>query len=92
MIEDVCIDEFGENGTWKYDPSKHRYFRTQPDGTFSAIIDGKFLPDPEFLWNKKASLLKVSLDSDVGRKLKPTPAVFALWKHWQEKQNARLNS
>lgn len=84
------MDENG-NGVWRYDGAARRYIRFQDDGTHSAKIDGQFLPDPEELWQKRCDTLDVSRASDIGMKLKPQAATFALWNHWQKVQNAHTH-
>lgn len=87
MLQEVCIDKNG-GGVWLFDDSQKRYFRRQPDKTVSGIIEGRFLPDPEILWRSRCDQLDVAPNSDIGANLRPQPATFALWKHWQGVTNA----
>lgn len=87
MISDVCIDVHG-NGLWRYDDVLQRYFRLQDDGSVSGLIFGRFLPDPEKLWQSRLDAADVARVSRIGQELKPAPATFALWKHWQGVKNA----
>lgn len=84
----VCTDTNG-GGVWRFDKEHQRYFRVQMENdTISAIIDGKFLPDPNALWQNRVDQIDVARFSDIGQKMKPQPATWALWEHWKKVQDA----
>ena len=91
MLTQVCIDTNG-GGVWRYDDTDRRYFRTDEDGIVSGIIFGQFLPDPNALWERRLQLYEVSIEHEMADKLKPQPATFALWKHWNEVKSADLHA
>jgi hypothetical protein len=86
-MTEVCIDASG-GGTWRFVPETQTYVRSLADGTITATIAGKFLPDPAFLWERRLELYGVPANSEVGKKLKPQPATYALWQHWEGQGHA----
>lgn len=84
-LQSICVDQ-GGGGTWFFDKLYSRYLRRTDDDKLSAFIDGKWLPDPDYLWAQRLKLYGVPRDSEMGRKLKPQPVTHALWEHWQEAQ------
>jgi hypothetical protein len=86
-LQPICVDQSG-GGTWFFDKAFSRYLRRDDDETLNALIDGKWLPDPEYLWGECLKLFGVPRESEMGQKLKPQPATYALWEHWQEAQRA----
>ncbi len=91
MIVDVCTDTNG-GGLWRFDDVKNRYFRLQDDDSVSGLIEGRFIPDPDALWQSRCDVNNVARNSEIGQKLKPQPATYALWKHWNEVKNADANA
>jgi hypothetical protein len=84
-LQTICVDQSG-GGTWFFEKASLRYFRRNDDDGPNAVIDGKWLPDPEYLWGARLKLFGVPRDSEMGQKLKPQATTYALWDHWQEAQ------
>lgn len=95
----VCkdIEANGEASFWFF--SEGVYVRLQR-GQERARITGKNLPDPMLLWKQRceangaqwpcnAIVNPASRGQEI--RLKPTPAAFALFDHWQGAQHASLN-
>lgn len=91
MITDVIRDIHG-GGMWRFDDAANKYIRLQEDGTVSGLIEGRFLPDPAILWQARLDRADVARSSDAGQAMKPAPATFALWDHWQGVKNAECNA
>lgn len=80
----VCVD--AGDTEWRYNGVEKRYYRLK-NGEPVTKIDGKYLPDPDILWTQKIAVYakkghQVNVDA-----LKPTPAIFSLWKHWKNAGN-----
>jgi hypothetical protein len=86
-LQTICVDQSG-GGTWFFDKAFSRYLRRNDDAAPNAVIDGKWLPDPEYLWGARLKLFGVPRESGMGQRLKPQAATYALWEHWQEAQRA----
>jgi hypothetical protein len=86
-MSEVCIDSSG-GGTWRFVLETQTYVRFLPDGTVTATIAGRFLPDPDILWSKRLKLYGVPAGSDMGMRLKPQPTTYSLWQHWKGQKHA----
>jgi hypothetical protein len=87
-MSEVCVDSAG-GGTWRFEPDTKQYVRSLHDGTVTATIAGQFLPDPDALWGNRLKLYGVPAGSEMGERLKPQPATYALWQHWKGRDDAQ---
>lgn len=83
-LEIVCDD--ADYSLWKYDKSNNHYYRIYPDNTYT-MINGDYLPDPEGLLNNRIKLHQKKGQRVNIEALKPSPAIYALWKHQQGVKN-----
>lgn len=74
-MEFVCQDPSGD--TWYY--SGEKYLRLNA-GEVRSRISGKYLPDPIKLWESRA---KKNNHDTCTPEDRPSPATFALYKHWE---------
>lgn len=74
----VCQDE--GNSYWHYHAEKDCYYRLYKGGDYSLIY-GKYLPDPEKLWNNRIDRIRSTQGRTDIDAVKPSPATYALWEH-----------
>lgn len=77
-MEKVCDDA---GSSWYYCPDDDKYYRVNAQGQKYRKISGQFLPNPEEVWRQKIGAAILRGDRPDVNKLKPTPAVYALWDH-----------
>lgn len=78
-MEFICKDS--GSSEWHYDDANKKYIRTYKDGRKISIY-GRFIPNPEKLWKEKIeNAQKEGRKIDVNG-MKPSDAVFSLWKHY----------
>lgn len=85
----VCQDfeKNGDKSLWFY--NEGQYVRHDKRGKIVGIINGKELPDPDYLWKARCEQMQVDLGTEIfshmgkNLRLKPTDAIFSLFKHWQ---------
>jgi hypothetical protein len=83
MLHLVCEDN-GDT-SWCYDDRAKQYVRFDTAHNAVARIDGKYLPDPDELWQRRLDNFDIPRSDPIAHKpfIKPSPATFALWAHWQ---------
>ena len=73
------------SGEWFFDGDK-TYFLFK-DGQRLTKIYAEYIADPVKLWQSKAELAGIDVQSEAAKKLRPSESIFKLWDHAYANRN-----
>ena len=83
MADTFVCNSVGAGTQWFYDSDHEKFIQKDANGAVISKISGKYLPEPSVLWNNRCTLAGVTTNSDVGQRLRPAEATFALAAYWK---------